>query len=94
MRCAHERFRGRRRVAALPAKADIAGRLVMQLRRALRQRGAAVDHGGKRLEVDVHGLRAAIPIRDLEPIVTREYGCQEFTLRDPDSHVIVFGQCD
>jgi hypothetical protein len=44
---------------------------------------------------DAHAMweavRAKIP--DVGPIETREYGCQEFVLTDPDGHIIVLGEC-
>lgn len=45
--------------------------------------------------LDINGLRAAVLaiVPDVEPIVTREYGCREFTLTDPDGHVLVLGEC-
>jgi uncharacterized protein (TIGR02246 family) len=44
---------------------------------------------------DVRGIRDAVLARlpDAAPIVVREYGCHEFTLTDPDGHVLVIGQC-
>jgi hypothetical protein len=30
---------------------------------------------------------------DLGPVLAKEYGCEEFTVTDPDSHVLVFVQC-
>jgi uncharacterized protein (TIGR02246 family) len=44
---------------------------------------------------DVHGVREAVlaKLPDAKPIVTREYGCLEFNLTDPDGHVLVIGQC-
>jgi hypothetical protein len=30
---------------------------------------------------------------DVGTIVQKEYGCQEFTLTDPDGHVLVIGKC-
>ena len=45
---------------------------------------------------DVNALHAAIKSKpvDVSPIQDRLYGCREFTLRDPDGYVVVFGQCD
>lgn len=45
---------------------------------------------------DVQSLRAAAVAASAQagPIEAREYGCREFTLIDPDGHVIVLGQCD
>ena len=43
-------------VAARPAKADVAGRGLVQLRRARRLRGARVGDGGKRLVIDLDAL--------------------------------------
>ena len=43
-------------VAARPAKADIAGRRLVQLRRARRLRGARVGDGGKRLVINLDAL--------------------------------------
>ena len=44
---------------------------------------------------DVRGVREAVLARlpDVSPIVVREYGCHEFTMTDPDGHVLVIGQC-
>jgi uncharacterized protein (TIGR02246 family) len=44
---------------------------------------------------DVNALHAAIKskVPDVAAIQDRVYGCREFTLGDPDGHVIVFGQC-
>jgi uncharacterized protein (TIGR02246 family) len=44
---------------------------------------------------DVRQVREAVSARvpDVKPVVTREYGAQEFDLTDPDGHVLVLGQC-
>jgi catechol 2,3-dioxygenase-like lactoylglutathione lyase family enzyme len=44
---------------------------------------------------DAHGFREAIraKVADVGPIETREYGCDEFVLADPDGHIIVLGEC-
>jgi hypothetical protein len=44
---------------------------------------------------DVHKAResALARVPDAPPIETREYGCQEFSLTDPDGNVLVIGQC-
>ena len=57
MRRAVERLPHRGFVAPREAEADVAGRRLVQLRRALRHRGAAVDHDGQRLIVDRHADR-------------------------------------
>jgi uncharacterized protein (TIGR02246 family) len=43
---------------------------------------------------DVESLHATVRAKtaDLGPVVTREYGCREFTVTDPDGHVLVFGE--
>lgn len=44
---------------------------------------------------DVQSLHAAIAASaQAGPIEAREYGCREFSLIDPDGHVLVLGQCD
>jgi uncharacterized protein (TIGR02246 family) len=45
---------------------------------------------------DVHGLRRVIQSRlpNVGPIRSKEYGCQECALIDPDGHVLVLGQCE
>jgi hypothetical protein len=44
---------------------------------------------------DAHGFREAIraKVADLGPIETREYGCDEFVLADPNGHIVVLGEC-
>jgi uncharacterized protein (TIGR02246 family) len=44
---------------------------------------------------DVRAVRAAVlaHLPGVTPIVAREYGCREFTVTDPDGHVLVFGEC-
>jgi uncharacterized protein (TIGR02246 family) len=43
---------------------------------------------------DVHKVRRSALARVPDaPIETREYGCQKFSLTDPDGHVLVIGQC-
>jgi uncharacterized glyoxalase superfamily protein PhnB len=44
---------------------------------------------------DAHSFREAVQaeVPEVGPIETREYGCQEFALADPDGHVIVLGEC-
>ena len=53
-RCERRAHRGL--VAARPAEADIAGRGLVQLRRARRLRGAGVGDGGERLVIDLDAL--------------------------------------
>ena len=53
-RCERRAHRGF--VAARPAKADVAGRGLVQLRRVRRLRGARVGDGGKRLVIDLDAL--------------------------------------
>ena len=36
-------------------------------------------------------VRTHVP--DVGPIELREYGCREFTVIDPDGHVVVLGDC-
>jgi uncharacterized protein (TIGR02246 family) len=45
---------------------------------------------------DVHKVRELVLVQvpDAPPIETRGYGCQEFSLTDPDGHVLVIGQCE
>jgi hypothetical protein len=45
--------------------------------------------------LDVRALRETVlaTVPDALPIVAREYGCQEFSLTDPDGHVLVIGEC-
>jgi hypothetical protein len=44
---------------------------------------------------DVAALRDAALAKEpgVDPIVTREYGCLECTLPDPDGYVLAIGQC-
>jgi uncharacterized protein (TIGR02246 family) len=44
---------------------------------------------------DVRKVREALLDRvpDAEPITRKEYGCEEFTLVDPDGHVLAIGEC-
>jgi len=32
-------------------------------------------------------------VQDLEPVIRTDYGCNEFALQDPDSHIIVVSEC-
>jgi hypothetical protein len=45
--------------------------------------------------LDVRGVRESVLARvpDAPPIETREYGCKEFSLTDPDGHLLVIGEC-
>jgi hypothetical protein len=58
-----ERLAHRGLVAARPAEADIAGRGLVQLRRAWHQRGTHVGHGGQRLVVDTDQLGRILGLR-------------------------------
>ena len=44
---------------------------------------------------DVRKAREAVLTRvpDAGPIIRKEYGCEEFTLADPDGHVLAIGEC-
>src|SRR5262245_21314025 len=44
---------------------------------------------------DVRAVRDAVlaHLPGVTPVVSREYGCREFTVTDPDGHVLVFGEC-
>ena len=44
---------------------------------------------------DVEAIRDRVKphVPDLGAILDREYGCRELTVRDPDGHVIVLGEC-
>lgn len=63
--------------------------------------GEAVKRSGEQWDAyvrvgDVQNVRAAVlaKLPATEAIETREYGCQEFTVTDPDGHVLAIGQCD
>jgi uncharacterized protein (TIGR02246 family) len=45
---------------------------------------------------DVEAMRESVraKVPGVEGIELREYGCREFTVTDPDGHVLVIGQCD
>jgi hypothetical protein len=44
---------------------------------------------------DVDAFRSSIQARvpQVGPIITREYGCRELEVIDPDGHVVVLGEC-
>ena len=63
MRGALERLAHRGFVAPREAEADIAGRRLVQLRRAACHRGAAIDHGRQRLVVDVEKIGGVLRLR-------------------------------
>ena len=61
-------------------------------------RSAGQSGGGWDVYIRVanaQAIREAVKARvpDMAPIVTKEYGCHEFELSDPDGHVLVIGQC-
>ncbi|VTR91203.1 : Glyoxalase_2 [Gemmata massiliana] len=45
--------------------------------------------------LDIGAIRDAVAgkVPGVGPIQQRQYGCREFTVTDPDGHVLVFGEC-